>query len=62
MVKSDEPPKPGRPSRGKPGGMIGVSVTADERDAYEGAAKRAGLSLSEWIRSACAAFLKKARR
>lgn len=62
MPKSDEPAKPGRPSRGKPGGMIGVSVTAEERAAYEAAAKSKSMTLSQWIRAACEAFLKRTRK
>ncbi len=62
MPKSDEPAKPGRPSRGKPGGMIGVSVTAEERAAYEAAAAKSKLSISQWIRAACEAFIKRARK
>lgn len=56
----DRPAKVGRKPRGHEAGkMVGVLMTANERAAYEADAKRRKMSLSEWIRAACAAFLKR---
>lgn len=50
----------GRPARaGEPSKMVGVRLTDTERDEYEAAAKTKSMSLAEWIRAACSAFLKR---
>lgn len=56
---------PRKPVLGKPGeaaSNVTVRLTATERAAFASDAKRAGMSLSDWIRAACAAFLKRAKR
>jgi predicted HicB family RNase H-like nuclease len=51
---------PGRPERaGEPSKMVGVRLTDSERKAYAVDAKRRGLTLSQWIRAALEAFLKR---
>lgn len=63
MGKDDEPRGVGRPARGKePASTLSLRLNAKERADYEAAAKKTDMSLAEWIRAACAAFLKKAKR
>lgn len=61
------PAKPARPSAriGRPPRsgeptvrQVGIRLTAAEDASYSRAAKRAGLTLAEWVRTVCAAAVK----
>lgn len=41
---------------------VTIRLAPSERDNYRRAAKRGGVTLGEWIRAACAAQLKRAKR
>lgn len=61
--KKDEPKQAGRkPRAGEPTSMVGIRVTSSEREEYEAAAAARSMSLAEWIRAACAAFLKRTKK
>ncbi len=55
------PPKPkGRPARsGEASSNVTVRLTDSERAAYDDAATEREMTLGEWIRAACASFLKR---
>lgn len=59
----DEPQTPGRkPRAGEAATNVSVRLVESEKKTYEAEAKRSGMTLGQWIRAACEAFLKKARK
>lgn len=58
--KPKNPETRGRKARGGIAGTpVTVRLTPDEREQFEAAAEERSMSLAEWIRAACAAFLKR---
>jgi hypothetical protein len=50
MEEKREPGRPARDPKGKPAPIVPIRMTSEERAAYQRAANKAKLSLSEWAR------------
>lgn len=51
-----------KPRGGEPSSLFAIRLTHEELAKYREAATAAGMSVSEWVRAACAAFLKRSKR